>query len=296
MNVRQLTVVSGKGGTGKTTVVAAFATLARGVVLADCDVDAADLHLVLDPEIHETIPFAGPELAEVEAAKCTQCGICTTHCKFEAIVDGVVNEPRCEGCAVCELVCPTDAIRMVDRRAGEAYVAGSRFGPLVYARLAAAAEGTGLLVSLVRERARATALETGRDMVIVDGPPGIGCPVIASLTGVDLTLIVTEPTLSGIGDMARIADVAAHFNVPALVCINKWDLSPANTERIEAICAERGLPVVGRLPYDTAATSAMLAGRTVTESESALADALRALWERVAEWLSGDGDGVPQYV
>ena len=159
MNVRQLTVVSGKGGTGKTTVVAAFATLARGAVLADCDVDAADLHLVLEPEIRETIPFAGPALAEVDAARCTQCSECTTHCKFEAIDDGVVNESRCEGCAVCELVCPTGAIRMVDRKAGEAYVAGSRFGPLVYAQLATAAEGTGLLVSLVRERARATALQ-----------------------------------------------------------------------------------------------------------------------------------------
>ena len=227
--MKQLTIISGKGGTGKTTLTAAFASLAKDAVFADCDVDAADLHLILNPEIKETIEFSGLKIAEKDNEKCTDCGECLKHCRFNAIDEdyNIINQ-RCEGCGVCEFVCPSEAIQLVDRRSGVAYRSMTRFGPMAHAVLNIAEEASGKLVSLVRNHARLMAHENHKELIIIDGPPGIGCPVISAITGVDVVLIVTEPTLSGIHDMYRILGVTKHFNIPAILCINKEDIIYAN--------------------------------------------------------------------
>jgi len=285
--MKQLTVISGKGGTGKTTITAAFAHLAGNAVLADCDVDAPDLHMILHPEVQKTIPFSGLKIAVKDDDKCTDCGLCREHCRFDAVSkDFQIIRESCEGCGVCEFVCPTDAIEMVDRSCGRAFTSTTRFGPMSHAELFTAEEASGKLVTLVRNNARILADENGRDLVIIDGPPGIGCPVIASIAGADLVLVVTEPTLSGIHDLERVLGVAAHFGVPAVVCINKYDINLDNTERIVGYCKDVGSEVVGRLGYDDAATDAMIAGKTVTElGNSDLSNGIGALWSEVRKAL-----------
>ena len=283
MPMKQLTVISGKGGTGKTTLAAAFASLAENAVLADCDVDAADLHLILKPEIERKEDFYGLKVARKDAEKCIDCGKCLEHSRFEAI-DREFNiiPEKCEGCGVCEYVCPAEAIALGERLSGYAYRSGTRFGPMAHARLNTAEEASGKLVTVVRNNARELAEEHGRDMVIIDGPPGIGCPVIAAITGVDLILIVTEPTVSGIHDMERILDVAAHFNIPALVCINKCDINERNTESIEEYCRKTNVEVVGKLPYDDVATRAMIEEKSIIEfSDGELTGLIKKMWSNV---------------
>ncbi|MGQ9582516.1 MAG: ATP-binding protein [Thermoplasmatota archaeon] len=285
--VKQLTVISGKGGTGKTTLVAAFASLAQRAVLADCDVDAADLHLILRPDVLERSDFRGLRLAEIDPEKCTECGACREHCRFLAIDERIhVVEERCEGCGVCGLVCPAGAVRMVERSSGVALISRTRFGPMAHAELEPGGEASGKLVSLVLEKARELARAEGRGLIIVDGPPGTGCPVIASLGGASLALLVTEPTPSGHHDLERAVGVCEHFGVQAMVCINKHDLNKENTRAIQEWCAKRGLELAGLLPYSDAPVRAMMEERTVVESDpEGFGRRVREVWRRVSARL-----------
>jgi len=281
--VKQLTVISGKGGTGKTSVTAAFASLADNAVFADCDVDAADLHLILKPKIKKTMGFHGLKIPSINKEKCIECKKCYHHCKFDAI-DEKINliKDRCEGCGVCEYVCPVNAITMVDRDSGLVYISETRFGPMSHAMLKTAEEASGKLVTVVRENAKKLAEEYKRNLIIIDGPPGIGCPVISSIAGVDLVLIVTEPTLSAIHDLGRILDVAHHFEMPAVVCINKYDINKGNTEKIEHYCRDNNIYVVGKLPYNTIVTDAMIHEKTVVEySKGDFTDMVTDLWDKI---------------
>jgi len=286
--VKELTVISGKGGCGKTTIAASFAALARDPVIVDADVDAADMHILLDPQIRKTETFTGLDVAQKDDDACTDCGECFEHCRYGAFdPDFTLHPEKCEGCAVCALVCPVDAIQMVERNAGEAYISDTRFGPLVHAKLHAAEEASGKLVALVRQRAKEVAKEEGKELILIDGPPGTGCTVIASLTGVDLVLVVIEPSLSGIHDSKRVIEVARYFKIPALVCINKFDINEENTEHILEFCKDEGIDVVGKIPYDDTATKAMLVEKTVVEfSDGPLAQSIKATWRKVEEALS----------
>ena len=264
--MKQLTVISGKGGTGKTSITAAIASLSKNAVLADCDVDAADLDLILKPNVKKTMGFYGLKIASVNKETCTECKKCYEHCRFDAIDEDInIIRESCEGCGVCEYVCPVDAIKMIDRDSGFSYISETRFGPMAHAMLKTAEEASGKLVTVVRNNAKALAGEKKKDLIIIDGPPGIGCPVIASITGVNLVLIVTEPTLSGIHDLERILSVAYHFKIPAVVCINKYDINLDNTEKIEHYCKNNNIDIVGKLPYDNIVTEAMIYEKTVIE-------------------------------
>jgi MinD superfamily P-loop ATPase len=285
--MKQLAIISGKGGTGKTTLAAAFASLAENAVLADCDVDAADLHLILKPEIKEAIVFSGSKIASKDEEKCTRCGKCKEYCRFDAINEDLnLVEDRCEGCGVCEYVCPEGAITLIERKSGFAYISDTRFGPMSHAVLNTAEEASGKLVALVRNNARILAKKYGKDLIIIDGPPGIGCPVISAISGADLVLIVTEPTLSGIYDMERILGVANHFNIPAVVCINKFDINHENTLIIEEYCEENDLEVVGKIPYDETPTKAMIQEKTIIEfSDSEFSNNVKNIWENIRRKL-----------
>ena len=223
--MNQITILSGKGGTGKTTITASFAALSRDAVLADCDVDASNLHLVLNPTVKKTLEFKGLNLAVIDADKCTQCGLCEKNCRFHAIKDFKVDSIHCEGCKVCVEICPIQAIDFVDRICGEAYISETIYGPMSHARLTPGMENSGKLVTLVRQNAKKLAKEHRLDLVLVDGPPGIGCPVIASLADIDKGLVVVEPTLSGIHDLKRALGLLEHFKIEPLVCVNKHDLN-----------------------------------------------------------------------
>lgn len=306
--MKQITVISGKGGTGKTVLTAAFATLAKSKVMADCDVDASDLHLLLHPRIEETHDFKGGMKAILDPDQCTSCGECLRVCRFDAISeesqeDGgcrrvVIDPTACEGCQVCALVCPTGAIRMQENVAGQWYLSDTRYGPMVHARLGIAQENSGKLVTAVRRNARDIAQREKLDLVIVDGPPGIGCPVIASITGVDLVVIVTEPTLSAISDLRRVLDLTRHFRISSTVLINKHDLNGGNTKAIEEVCRAEGIHVVGKLGFDNFFTQAMVQRKTVMEHpESRLAREIGDIWERIQSEVEnragqpGDGTG-----
>jgi MinD superfamily P-loop ATPase len=287
--MKQLTVISGKGGTGKTSITAAFASLAKNAVFADCDVDAADLHLLLKPNVKKTIGFHGLKIASIYKETCTECKKCYKHCKFNAIDKNIniINE-SCEGCGVCEYVCPVNAIKMIDRDSGFSYISETRFGPMAYALLKTAEEASGKLVTIVRDNAKALAEENKKDLIIIDGPPGIGCPVIASITGVNLVLIVTEPTLSGIHDLERIYDVACHFKMPAVVCINKFDVNSDNSKKIEDYCKSKKIPIVGKLPYDLIMTKAMVEEKSIVEfsNDSRLCDEIVNMWNQIKRRLN----------
>ena len=279
---KQVTIISGKGGTGKTTFTAAFAQLTDNKVMADCDVDAADLHLILAPEVKKTSPFYGSRTPVVDMERCTKCGVCTEVCRFDAIHDGVVNLFACDHCAFCMHACPEHVITMEDSHSGDWFVSETRFGPLVHAKLGIAEENSGKLVTVVRKEAMDLAKEQGADWVVIDGPPGIGCPVTAALTGVSKVLIITEPTLSGIHDMERVLSLTTHFNIPAQVCINKHDIHPANTRQIEAYCLQKGIEIVGKIPFHRGVIEAMVNGKTVVEADvPEVAPAVREVWERV---------------
>ena len=294
--MKQLVILSGKGGTGKTSVAAALAHLASQdmpVVLADADVDAANLELVLSPTRLEEHAFMGGQLAVIDADKCTVCGTCYDVCRFEAILPGDdtyrVDPLACEGCASCVYQCPEEAIHAEERQAGLWFRSDTRFGPLFHAHLFAAQENSGKLVTMVKQQGRLLGLDQGRELLIVDGPPGIGCPVISASAGADLALLVVEPTVSGIHDLERALGTVMHFRVPALVCINKADLNPAQTAAIEAYCQAQGIEVVGTLPFDTVVTEAMVHGQPVTayQPDGAMATALREAWSRLQARLEG---------
>jgi MinD superfamily P-loop ATPase len=291
--MKEIVVISGKGGTGKTSIVAAFAALAKNVVLADCDVDAADLHLVLGPDVKQTKDFSGGKEAVINIEKCIGCGKCQDICRFNAIrLDGpandiaaityVVDPISCEGCKVCVEFCPVDAIEFNDSINGQWFISDTRFGPMVHARLGIAQENSGKLVTLIRKEAKRIATEEKKDLIIVDGSPGIGCPVIASITGADLVLIVTEPTLSGKHDLERVAELARGFNIPTLVCINKADINLEVTNWIEADAKKRRKKVAGRISYDNTFTMAQIAQSSVVEyGEGIVCEEVKALWQNV---------------
>jgi MinD superfamily P-loop ATPase len=284
--MKQLTIISGKGGTGKTTITAAFAHLCENGVLADSDVDAADLHLILEPEIKQQKAYSGGRAAFIDEQKCIQCGICAEKCRFEAIKDFVVDPVSCEGCTFCTYVCPENAIVMREQISGNWFVSSTREGTMVHAKLGIAEDNSGKLVSVVRQHAKEIAEKNKNDMVIIDGPPGIGCPVIASITGADMILVVTEPTLSGLHDMERVLDTAKHFRIPALVCINKYDINRENTKKIEKRCGEREVPVVGQLPYDKAVTAAMIRKKSVAEHDCGeVSIEVKRMWNEIKEVL-----------
>jgi MinD superfamily P-loop ATPase len=289
--MKQLTVVSGKGGTGKTSITASFASLTKNAVFADCDVDAADLHLIFKPEIKKTMAFHGLKIADIDKNKCIDCKKCFDSCKFDAItkyIDLIIE--ACEGCGVCEYVCPVEAIKMVERDSGFAYISNTRFGHMAHAMLNTAEEASGKLVTVVRENAKKLAEEKNKDLIIIDGPPGIGCPVIASLTAVDLVLVVTEPTLSAIHDLERIIGVAYHFKIPAVVCINKFDINLDNTEKITKYCEQNNIGFVGKLPYDTIMTKAMINQKNIIEfSDGKLSHEIREMWNKIQGLLLGHG-------
>lgn len=294
--MKELVVISGKGGTGKTSVVASLAALAGRCVLADCDVDAADLHLVVGPRVLRSETFMAGARARLDATQCHSCGMCQEVCRFGAVVRDEptkdcpaiyrIEELACEGCGVCAWACPASAIEMTPVAAGEWYVSETRFGLMVHARLSVAGENSGKLVSLVRQQAREIARTGGHDLVLVDGSPGVGCPVIASLTGAHFALVVTEPTVSGLHDLGRVCELTQHFRLRTAVCINKWDLHEEMSERIETFAREHGLPVVGRIRYDQAVTKAQISGlSTVEYARNGAANDLRAVWDVVQEVL-----------
>ena len=281
--MKEVLVISGKGGTGKTSITASFAALSRDAVVADCDVDAADLHLVLAPETRRREAFIQGNLATVRTNACTACGRCSEVCRFGAvrtttIGHAFIDASSCEGCGVCVWNCPVQAIDFPERECGEWFVSETRFGTMVHARLRAAAENSGKLVSLVRREARRIAEERDRAILLTDGPPGVGCPVIASLTGADAAVIVTEPTVSGEHDMQRVLGLARHFRVPAYLCVNKWDINPAMSKRIETFAARENVRLLGRISYDAAVTDAQVSGRTVTEHGGTAAGEIRTIF------------------
>ncbi|HIJ69905.1 MAG TPA: 4Fe-4S binding protein [Planctomycetes bacterium] len=291
--MKELVVISGKGGTGKTSIVAAFANLAQNAVFADCDVDAADLHLVLEPRVKQTFDFSGGKQASIIAEKCIGCGKCRQLCRFDAInFNGPANDVvagtftvdpiSCEGCKVCVQFCPADAIEFNDSINGQWFISDTRFGTMVHARLGIAEENSGKLVTLIRKEAKRIAGEEKKDLLIVDGSPGIGCPVIASIAGADLVLVVTEPTLSGKHDLGRVAELAAGFNIPTLIAINKFDLNPEMSEQIEEDARKHNIKVVGKIRYDKAFTKAQILKCSVTEyTGGAVAEDIKALWRNV---------------
>jgi len=291
--MKELVIISGKGGTGKTSLTAAFAALAGNAVTADCDVDAADLHLVMAPTIKRREEFRCGHEAVIRQVDCVQCGVCLARCRFDAVrkSDGSAGEavfaidPRaCEGCGVCVWSCPVKAIDFPERLSGEWYVSDTRHGPMVHARLNPGGENSGKLVSKVRETARELAAERKLDRILVDGPPGVGCAVIASVTGASLVLVVTEPTLSGAHDLARVLELTRHFGIPTAICVNKWDLNADMTEQIETEARGKGARLAGRVRYDRAVTDAQIQGKAVVEIPGAQAgEDIRAVWERVCE-------------
>ncbi len=296
--MKQLIILSGKGGTGKTSLTAGFAHLmskgkyANQFIMADADVDAANLELVLQPQLVEEEEFRGGQIALIDQESCISCGDCQSICRFDAIdytSDGayVVDPIACDGCAACVYQCPTESITMHEQVVGKFFVSEGRYGPLYHANLFPGQENSGKLVTLVKQRARLQALDEERELVIVDGPPGIGCPVISATSGADLALIIAEPTVSGVHDMHRALETVQHFGVSALVCTNKADLYPKGTAEIESFCEDSGIPFVGRIPFDLTVASAMVQGEAVTafDPEAPASIAIGTIWTRVLKSL-----------
>jgi len=285
--VKELVVLSGKGGTGKTSLVGSFAVLANNKVLTDCDVDAANLHLILNPSNRLNHQFWSGQVARIDENICTRCGLCQQQCRFQAIAEYKVDRFSCEGCGFCYRICPEQAITMEDNMAGYWYISDTKYGSLVHAKLGAAQENSGKLVATVRKQARLLAEQAGLTFIINDGPPGIGCPAISSLSGADLALLVTEPSLSGIHDLERITGLCRHFCVLPVVCINKYDINEENSVQIERYCREQGIVVAGKLPFDNLVTEAIIKGLPVVEySRNGFSNNIIRLWERVSALLN----------
>ncbi len=287
--MKELVILSGKGGTGKTSVTAAFASIAKNMVMCDADVDAADLHLLLNPDIQQRTDFKGGGIAVIDPDKCSQCGLCFELCKFGAVeeTDGnfKIDEIECEGCGVCVDLCHENAIDFPIKTCGEWYISKTRFGAMVHAKLGIAEENSGKLVALVRQEAKKIAEADKLDLIITDGPPGIGCPVIASIGQATLILIVAEPTVSGLHDMERVADLAAFFKVPAMVCINKYDLNYDQTDAIEKIALDKNIEVVGNIPFDPDFTNSMIQGKTIFEynNDCQASRVIKGIWDKIMD-------------
>jgi MinD superfamily P-loop ATPase len=287
--VKQLTILSGKGGTGKTTLTASFAALAKNVVIADCDVDAPDLHLLLHPEVIETQEFSGSKIAIIDREKCLECSICRQKCRFDAITENLQIDPvACEGCGVCTAACPVGAVSLSERNSGYAYISKTKYGFMSHALLNPSEGNSGKLVTLVRQNAKILAKRENSNLIIIDGPPGIGCPVIASVTGVNVGLVVTEPTMSGIHDLKRALQLIQHFDVTPYVCINMYDININNTEKIKSFCREHSVEVIGRISFDAAVTEAMVNGKTIVEymPEGVVAKEIKNVWKKISASIS----------
>jgi len=296
--MKQIVIISGKGGTGKTVITAAFASLAKNKVMVDCDVDAADLYLLLHPEIQETHKFIGGKEAIINQEKCSQCGKCFDVCRFNAISYQSINSKTyqqimvdpisCEGCGVCVWNCPMDAIEFKEKISGEWFLSETKYGPFVHAKLCIAEENSGKLVSLVRQKAKEIAEKENKDYVIIDGPPGIGCPVISSLSGVDCALVVTEPTLSGLHDAIRVIDVAKHFGVVVNLVINKYDLNIEMSKKIEKYCKDNKINMAGKIVYDSVVTESIANKKTIIEySDGEVTRQIKNLWKIIKEVKNG---------
>ena len=286
--MKQITVLSGKGGTGKTSLVASFAALTKRMVVTDCDVDAPDLHLLLQPTIMEKQEFWGSQLATINHTKCTQCCQCVHACKFQAIKDFTVDPIFCEGCGVCGVVCPVEAIDFTPRMCGYAFISKTKYGLMSHARLNPGEENSGKLVTLVRQNAQQIADRAKYELILNDGPPGIGCPVIAALGGVDEGLIVVEPSYSSIHDMERALALLNHFEISSLICINKYDINRDNTSSIISVCEANDVKVVGKIPFDPVVTKAMVAGQPIVEyaPDSSISKAITEVWTQTLEYMT----------
>jgi len=284
--MKEIVVISGKGGTGKTTIVASLAAIANNKVMVDCDVDAADLNLLLRPIAQEKQEFWSGQKAVIDHEKCTQCGLCEDVCRFNAIKKFKVDYISCEGCGFCYHICPDEAVIIEENLAGSWFVSETKYGPLVHARLGVAQENSGKLVATVRKQAKTIVEEQGLDLILSDGPPGIGCPVISSIAGVNLAVVVTEPTLSGIYDLKRVIGVCRHFSVPTIVCINKYDLNEDNTRQIKDYCNDQSINVAIEIPYDNVVTEALIRGLPVVEyADNGISHQIKVLWEVISEQL-----------
>lgn len=293
--MKELVIISGKGGTGKTSIVSAIASLAKNKVLCDADVDAADLHLIMDPEVLQSSDFQGGSQAIINKDKCTECALCRKLCRWNAIGENYEIDPiECEGCGVCYYFCPEKAIDFPLKTCGEWYISETRFGPMVHARLGIAEENSGKLVTLVRKEAKALAEEKGLQLILTDGAPGVGCPVIASIGGADAVLVVTEPTVSGVHDMVRVVELADFFKIKAMVCVNKYDLNPSKTNEIEDLVSSKNIPFLGHIPFDPVFTSAMVQGMNVFEyaSDSPACAAIEKIWERIEKRMNNSNTNI----
>ena len=288
--MREIVVISGKGGAGKTSMAGAFAHLAENAILCDLDVDAPDLHLLLDPQVRSEEPFRSGNEAVIDPERCVGCGQCADLCRFDAVrEDGDVfrvDSLACEGCKVCVALCPEQAIDFPEKHCGQWYVSDTRFGPMVHAQLFPGEENSGRLVTLLKQKARAMAEERGLDLVLCDGTPGIGCPVISSMAGTDLAVIVTEPTPSGLHDLKRVAELCDRFRTKVAVLVNKWDVNPGMTGEIERWSVGKGYTLAGRFPHDRAVVDAMLERKAVTETDNPeLSRIIKSSWAGVLALL-----------
>ena len=285
--MKELVILSGKGGTGKTSLTGAFASLAENSILCDADVDASDLHLLMTPEIQKTSDFLGGGKAIINQDKCSECGTCEELCRFDAIHDFVVDDIQCEGCGVCVDLCPEQAIDFPIQTCGQWFLSNTRYGPMVHARLGIAEENSGKLVTLVRQEARKLAENKKADLIITDGPPGIGCPVIASVGGASAALIITEPTVSGLHDMERVAKLIEYFKVPCMVCVNKYDLNIENSNYIENMANKNNIRFLGRISFDPVFTQAMIWGKTIFEYDknSKVCHEVEQIWNEIKKYI-----------
>ncbi len=285
--MKQLLVISGKGGTGKTTLVSSFASLAGGKVLSDCDVDAADLHLVLEPRVDRKEEFSGGKEAVKNESKCTECGLCYDHCRFDAIDENYeIDHFRCEGCGACAYICPESAITMENVRSGYSMESTAKYGSLVHGELRAGEEASGKLVTEIKRKAQNLAEEEGQELIIIDGSPGTGCPVIASLADVDLALIVTEPTATGLSDLKRVIKLSENFNIDTEIVINKYDLNSEKVREIQTYSEENNIPIAGKIPYDPGVTKAMVEGKSVVKySDGDASDVIKSIWSEMEKKL-----------
>jgi MinD superfamily P-loop ATPase len=286
--MKQLTVLSGKGGTGKTSITACLTVLAGQTIVADCDVDAPDLHMLLHPEVFERQTFTGSKVAVIDQTKCVSCGLCKTQCRFEAITTELKVDPSaCEGCGACLLACKADAVSLAERISGSIYQSKIKQGFMSHAMLFPGEGNSGKLVTVVRQNAKVLAAKENIDLIVIDGPPGIGCPVIASVSGVDAGLIVVEPTLSGIHDLKRVLQLLNHFKVKPYVCINMYDINIENTEKIESFCKENNVEALGRIPFNSKVTEAMVNKKTIIEyqPENEVSQEIEKIWNKLNKFL-----------
>ncbi len=290
--MKEITILSGKGGTGKTSITAAIASIATEAVFCDNDVDAADLHLIFDPEIREEHIYLGNWIASIDESQCTICNICLEQCRFDAIHTNnngfpEVNPSQCEGCRLCERLCPVQAISSERSDRNYWYVSGTRFGTLVHATMGPGEENSGKLVTEVRKKAKELAKEEEVSFLINDGPPGIGCSAISSLTGTDQVLMVIEPTVSGLHDAVRLLELIATFSIPVAAVINKHDINPSMTGKVEDFLKEKNIPLLGKIPFDERMVEAMVKGKSIIEFDNRLeiSQIIRQAWEKLIKKL-----------